>query len=104
MVLLNKTRLLYCKHKIPGAGVVHREIVGNGIFKDSLKTIGKYALFGLKNLWKNALKPKAITFAKEGMELGKDLLKENKDNIQKIVSKQSQNILKKLLTRKGILM
>ncbi len=49
--------------------------------------MGKYALFGLKNLWKNALKPKAIMLAKEGTELGKDLLKENKGNIQKIVSK-----------------
>ena len=44
------------------------------------------------NEWKNALKPKAIMLAKEGAELGKDLLKENKGNIQKIVSKQSQNI------------
>jgi hypothetical protein len=35
--------------------------------------------------------------AKEVVELGKDLLKENKGNIQKIVSKQSQCILKKLL-------
>jgi hypothetical protein len=25
----------------------------------------------MKNLWKNALKPKAIMFAKEGMELEK---------------------------------
>ncbi len=37
--------------------------------------------------------------SKEGVELGKDLLKENKNNIQKIVSKQSQNILKKLLNK-----
>ncbi len=37
--------------------------------------------------------------AKEGTELGKDLLKENKGSIQKIVSKQSQNILKKLMNK-----
>jgi hypothetical protein len=43
----------------------------------------------LKNLWENALKPKAIIVAKESVELVKDLLKENKGNIQKIVSKQS---------------
>ncbi len=67
-------------------------------FDDSLKTLGKYVLFGLKNLWKNALKPKAIILAK-GVELGKDLLKENKGNIQKIVSKKSQGILKKLLSK-----
>ncbi len=71
----------------------------NGIFQNSLKTLGKYALFGLKNLCKNALKPKAIMLSKEGVELGKYLLKENKDNIQKVVSKQSQNILKKLLNK-----
>lgn len=58
----------------------------------------------MKNLWKNALKPKAIMFAKEGMELekvrlGQDLLKAKKGNIQKVVSKQSQNILKKLLSK-----
>jgi hypothetical protein len=40
--------------------------------------------------------------AKEGAELGKDLLKENKGNIQKIVSKQSQSILNKLLNRNKI--
>jgi hypothetical protein len=38
-------------------------------------------LFGLKNLWKSALKPKAIMLAKEGVEMRKDLLKENKSNI-----------------------
>jgi polyhydroxyalkanoate synthesis regulator phasin len=47
----------------------------------------------------NALKPKVIMLAKEGVEMGKDLLKENKGNIQKIVSKQSQGILKKLLNK-----
>jgi hypothetical protein len=40
--------------------MVYKEISGNGIFKDSLKTLGKCTLFGLKNLWKNALKSKAI--------------------------------------------
>jgi hypothetical protein len=39
---------------------------------------------------------------KEGVELGKDLLKENKCNIPKIVSKQSQNILKKLMNKERI--
>jgi hypothetical protein len=67
MVLLNKNRLLYYKQKVSGAGVVQRQIVGNGIFKDSLKTLGKYALFGSKNLWKNALKPKAIMLAMESV-------------------------------------
>jgi hypothetical protein len=81
--------------------MVYKQISGNGIFKDSLKTLGKYALFELKNLWKNALKPKAIVLTK-GVELGKDLLKENKGNIQKIVSKQSQNILKKLMNKERI--
>lgn len=49
--------------------------------------MGKYALFGLKSLWKSLLKPKAI-IGKESVELGKDLLKENKGNIQKIISKR----------------
>ncbi len=64
-------------------------LIWNGVFQNSLKTLGKYALFWLKNLWENALKPKAIIVAKESVELVKDLLKENKGNIQKIVSKQS---------------
>jgi 3-oxoacyl-[acyl-carrier-protein] synthase III len=102
MVLLNENRLLYNKEKVSGAGMVYKQITGNGIFKDSLKTLGKYALFGLKNLWKNASKPKAIMLAKEGVDLGKDLLKENKGNIQKIVSKQSQNILKKLMNKERV--
>jgi hypothetical protein len=63
MVILNKNKLLYYKQKVSGAGIVYKEISGNGIFKDSLKTLGKYVLFGLKNIWKNALKPKAITLA-----------------------------------------
>jgi len=99
MVLLNNNRQLYYKQKVSGSGMVYKEISENGIFKDSLKTLGKYALFGLKDLWKNALKPKAIMLAKEGVEMGKDLFKENKCNIQKLVSKQSQGILKKLLNR-----
>jgi hypothetical protein len=99
MVLLNKNRQLYYKQKVSGSGMVYKEISENGIFKDSLKTLGKYASFGLKNLWKNALKPKTIMLAKEGVEMGKDLFKENKGNIQKLVSKQSQGILKKLLNR-----
>ncbi len=100
MVILNKNRQLYYKQKVSGAGLVNKQISGNGIFKDSLKTLGKYALFCLKNLWKNALKPKPTMLAKEGAELGKDLLKENKGSIQKIVSKQ--NILKKLFNRDKI--
>jgi hypothetical protein len=52
MVLLNKNRLLYYRQKVCCAGMVYKEISGNGIFKDSLKTLGKYALFGFKNLWK----------------------------------------------------
>ncbi len=52
MVLLNKNRQFYCKQKVSGAGVVFKEIYGNGIFQDSLKTLEKYALYGLKNSWK----------------------------------------------------
>lgn len=99
MVILNKTRLLYYRQNTPGAGVIYREIAGSGVFKESLKTIGKYALLGLRNLWKNSLKPKAITLAKEGAELGKDLFRENKGNIQKVLSRQSENVLKKLLSK-----
>ena len=57
----------------------------NGIFQDFLKTMGKYALFGLKNLWKYPLKSKAIIMqGKENVELGIDLLKESKSNIKKL--------------------
>ncbi len=45
--------------------MVYKQISVNGIFKESLKTLGKYALFGLKNLWKNALKPKAVVLTKK---------------------------------------
>ncbi len=41
MVLQNKNRLLYHKQKASGTGIVQRQITGNGIFKDSLKTTGK---------------------------------------------------------------
>jgi hypothetical protein len=47
MVMLNKNRQLYYKQKVSGAEVVFKGISGNGIFQDSLKALGKYALFGL---------------------------------------------------------
>jgi hypothetical protein len=49
MLLLSKTRLLYNRQKVHGAGVVQRQIVGNGVFQYSLKTLGKYSLFGCPN-------------------------------------------------------
>jgi hypothetical protein len=38
MVLINKNRQLYYKQNVAGAGVVLRQIVGNGVFRNSLKT------------------------------------------------------------------
>ena len=64
MVLLNKSRILYNKHKVRGNGMVQKAIYGYDIFQNSLKTMEKYALFELKNLWKNVLKLKAIMLGK----------------------------------------
>src|SRR5205085_3269469 len=99
-MLNTKTRQLYVPIRIRGAGVGLYSLEGKGVFQDSTKAIGKYALFGLKNLWMNILKPRATTAGKEALKLGKQLLVENKEQIQKAISDESKQILSKLLQRK----
>ena len=87
-MLLTRTRQLYFPIRISDGGVYNYSIAGRGIFQGSIKTIGKYALFGLKRAQPRALK------------LGKELLDENKDKIQKVISDESKQILGKLLRKK----
>jgi hypothetical protein len=93
-MLLNRTRQLYFPIRTSGGGLYNYSIAGRGIFQDSIKTIGKYAFFGLQ--------PRAIT-AGNGLRIGEN--KDNKDKyIQKVISDKNkqlqQAILGKLLKRK----
>jgi hypothetical protein len=90
-MLLTRTRQLYFPIRTSGGGVYNYSIAGRGIFQDSIKTIGKYAFFGLQ--------PRAIT---AGNGLRMDENKDNKERIQKVISDKSkqQAILGKLLKRK----
>jgi len=89
-MLLTRTKQLYFPIRTRGGGLYNYSIEGRGIFQNSIKTIGKYAPLGLKNL-----QPRAGNEAKE-------LLDENKDKIQKVISDKSKQraILGKLLKRK----
>jgi hypothetical protein len=88
-MLLTRTRQLYVPIMTSGGGLYNYSIEGRGIFQKSIKTIGKYALFGL---------PRATTADNEA------LLDKNKDRrfrmIQRVISDESKQILGKLLKRK----
>ena len=93
-MLLTRTRQLYFPIRISGGGLYNYSIEGRGIFQDSIKRIGKYALFGLNNLsncQKNSSprRRRAITAGNEA------LLKENKDKIQKVISDVKRKKVKK---------
>lgn len=89
-MLLTRTRQLYFPIRTSGGGLYNYSIEGNGIFQDSIKTIGKYALFGLQ---------------RGQLKLGKHRLDENKNKdkrskmIQKVISDESKQ-LGKLMKRK----
>jgi hypothetical protein len=91
-MLLTRTRQLYFPIRTSGGGLYNFSIEGRGIFQNSMKTIGKYALFGLKNL-----QPRTGNEAKEHLDENKN---KNKDKIQKVISDESKQQASKLFKRK----
>ncbi len=89
-MLLTRTRQLYFPIRTSGGGLYNYSIEGRGIFQNSMKTIGKYALFGLKNL-----QPRT---GNEAKELGNK--NKNKGKIQKVISDESKQQARKLFKRK----
>ena len=89
-MLLTRTKQLYFPIRTRGGGLYNYSIEGRGLFQGSIKTIGKYGLFGL---------PRAI---KTGNDSALSRALKDKDKIQKVISDKSKQraILGKLLKRK----
>ncbi len=62
----------------------YKHMIGYGIYSDTLKTLMK----GATRMYHNILKPRAI-------ELGKQLWRDNKDEIPKMISQQVKSLISK---------
>jgi gas vesicle protein len=92
---------MYYKQKGLGIGFVNKEIYGNGIFTDTMKMLGKKLFIAGKTLFKNQILPNLKVAAKHGLKSGKKLIDDNKNEIGKVISDQSKNLLKNLLSKSG---
>lgn len=100
-MLLTRTRQLYFPIRTSGGGLYNYSIEGRGIFQDSIKTIGKHALFGL---------PRAIRAGNEALkdkiqvirDKSKQLLKRKKVKKEDKITAQSKEILDKLIYGDGL--
>ncbi len=92
---------MYYKQKGSGIGLVNKEIYGNGIFTDTLKMLGKKLWIAGKTLFKNQILPNLKVAAKHGLKSGKKLIDDNKKEIGKVISEQSKNLVKNLLSKSG---
>jgi gas vesicle protein len=92
---------MYYKQKGLGIGFVNKEIYGNGIFTDTMKMLGKKLFIAGKTLFKNQILPNFKVAAKHGLKSGKKLIDDNKNEIGKVISDQSKNLLKNLLSKSG---
>jgi gas vesicle protein len=92
---------MFYKQKGLGIGFVNKEICGNGIFTDTMKILGKKLWIAGKTLFKNQILPNLKVAAKHGLKSGKELIEDNKKEIGKVISEQSKNLLKNLLSKSG---
>ena len=92
---------MYYKQKGLGIGFFNKEIYGNGIFTDTMKMLGKKLWIAGKTLFKNQILPNLKVAAKHGLKSGKELIEENKKEIGKVISDQSKNLIKNLLSKSG---
>jgi gas vesicle protein len=100
-MIVTKHRQMYYKQKGSGIGLVNKEIYGNGIFTDTLKMLGKKLWIAGKTLFKNQILPNLKVAAKHGLKSGKKLIDDNKKEIGKVISEQSKNLVKNLLSKSG---
>ena len=100
-MIITKQRQMYYKQKGSGIGFVNKEIHGNGIFTDTMKMLGKKLWIAGKTLFKNQILPNLKVAAKHGLKSGKELIEDNKKEIGKVISEQSKNLLKNLLSKTG---
>jgi gas vesicle protein len=100
-MIVTKHRQMYYKQKGSGIGLVNKEIKGNGIFTDTMKMLGKKLFIAGKTLFKNQILPNLKVAAKHGLKSGKKLIEDNKKEIGNVISDQSKNLLKNLLSKSG---
>jgi gas vesicle protein len=100
-MIVTKHRQMFYKQKGSGIGFVNKQIVGNGIFTDTMKMLGKKLWVAGKTLFKNQILPNLKAAAKHGLKSGKELIEENKKEIGKVISEQSKNLLKNLISKSG---
>ncbi len=99
-MIVTKNRQLY--YKIKGSGIDYMvSMTGNGIFADTMKMLGKRLLIAGKTLFKNRILPNIKVASKYGLETGKKLIEDNKNEIGKVISDQSKILLKSLIDRSG---
>jgi gas vesicle protein len=92
---------MFYKQKGSGIGFVNKQTVGNGLFTDTMKMLGKKLWVAGKTLFKNQILPNLKVSAKHGLKSGKELIEQNKKEIGRVISEQSKNLLKSLLTKSG---
>ncbi len=92
---------MFYKQKGSGIGFVNKEIYDNVIFTDTMKMLGKKLQIAGKTLFKNQILPNLKVAAKHGLKSGKQLIEDNKKEIRKVISDQSKNLLKNLLSKSG---
>jgi len=100
-MIVTKHRQMYYKQKGLGIGFFNKEIYGNGIFTDTMKMLGKKLWIAGKTLFKNQILPNLKVAAKHGLKSGKKLIDDNKKEIGNVISDQSKNLLKNLLSKSG---
>lgn len=74
-------------------------IQGQGLFADSIKMLSKKLWVAGKTLLKNQILPNLQFAARYGLKSGKQIIEDNKNDISKVISDQSKNILKSLLNK-----
>ena len=97
-MIVTKSKQLYYKQK--GSGINYTiSMTGNGIFTDTMKMLGKKLWIAGKTLFKNQILPNLKIAAKHGLQSGKQLIEDNKEEIGKVISDQSKKLLKNLINR-----
>lgn len=97
-MIVTKSKQLYYKQK--GSGIDYTiSMIGNGIFTDTIKMLGKKLWTAGKTLFKNQILPNLKIAAKHGFQSGKQIIEDNRKEIGKVISEQSKNLLKNLIDR-----
>ena len=96
-MIVTKHKQLF--HKQKGSGLGSVVIYGKGIFTDTMKMLGKKMWVFGKTMFKNRILPNLKAAAKHGLKTGKQIIEDNKKEIEKAISDKSKALIKNLLDR-----